>query len=212
MVAPPASSPAPATGFARVLVVTADRLIYHLGRHWLAVLNAAAGVYAGLPVLAPLLEGLGMSGLGQFVFRMYGVACHQRPGRSFFILGHQVAYCQRDTAMYGAIFLAGLVYALVRRRVRPPRLRSYLALLLPLLVDGGGQLAGLWESRWWSRTLTGGLAGAATVWLAYPYFDLAFAQVRGEIEARFRRSGLQMGLLDSTRGAAPGERKEAQGA
>lgn len=183
----------------QVIVVTADRLIYGLSRHWLLLFNLLAGIYAGLPVLSPLLEAKGPAGLGSAIFRMYASACHQLPYRSFFIFGKQMAYCQRDTFLYGSIFVAGLAFSLVRKRLTPPRLRIYFAILLPMVIDGTGQLFGLWESTWWSRVLTGTLAGTGTVWLVYPYFERGFTQVRGALEDKFRRAGVSLGLFATTR-------------
>jgi uncharacterized membrane protein len=92
-------------------------------------------------------------------------------------LGYKVAICERDIAIYGAVFVAGLIYALLRRRVRQLPLWLYLLLLIPIAVDGLTQLVGLRESTWELRTLTGALFGAASVWFAYPYVDDAMQEV-----------------------------------
>lgn len=91
--------------------------------------------------------------------------------------GFKVAICQRDMAIYGAVLAAGLVYALVRRRVRQLPLWVYLLFLIPIGVDGVTQLVGLRESNWELRTLTGALFGAASIWFAYPYVDDAMQEV-----------------------------------
>jgi len=92
-------------------------------------------------------------------------------------LGYKVAICERDVAIYGAVLVAGLAYALLRRRVRQLPLWLYLLLLIPIAVDGLTQLIGLRESTWELRTLTGALFGAASVWFAYPYVDDAMQEV-----------------------------------
>ena len=92
-------------------------------------------------------------------------------------LGYKVAICERDVAIYGAVLVAGLAYALWRRRVRQLPLWLYLLLLVPIAVDGITQLIGLRESTWELRTLTGALFGAASVWFAYPYVDDAMQEV-----------------------------------
>ena len=100
-------------------------------------------------------------------------------------IGYQAAICQRDTAIWGAVFAASLAYAwLRRRRLRtgpaPPGLplRLYLLALLPIGVDGLTGLVGLRESTPLLRTLTGGLFGAATAWFALPQLDAGFAEWR----------------------------------
>ena len=93
------------------------------------------------------------------------------------LIGYKVALCQRDVAIYGSVLAAGLLYGLVRDRVRPLSLKVYAILLIPIAVDGLTQMFGLRESNWWLRTVTGAIFGFASVWLAYPYVDEAMAGV-----------------------------------
>jgi uncharacterized membrane protein len=99
-------------------------------------------------------------------------------------IGYKVAFCERDAAMYGTIFLAGLAFGIVRRHyLRRGRsipklpLWGYALFLLPMAVDGFTQLFGLRESDWLLRTITGVLFGIGTVWLAYPYIQDAMDDV-----------------------------------
>jgi uncharacterized membrane protein len=92
-------------------------------------------------------------------------------------LGYKIAICQRDVAIYGAVLVAGLLYARIRRHIRQLSLWVYLLFLIPIAVDGLTQLVGLRESTWELRTLTGALFGAASVWFAYPYVDDAMQEV-----------------------------------
>jgi len=100
------------------------------------------------------------------------------------LAGFKVALCQRDLAIYGSVLAAGLIFALVRDRLRPPSIKLYLLLLVPMAVDGITQMFGLRESDWFLRSLTGGLFGAASVWLAYPYVDDAMRDVIAVEERR----------------------------
>ena len=99
-------------------------------------------------------------------------------------LGWKVALCQRDVAIYAAVFLTGLFYALVRDRLRPLPFKYYILFLIPIAIDGGTQLIGWRESTWFLRTVTGALFGFASVWLAYPYVEDAMAQVIEDEQAR----------------------------
>src|SRR2546425_4178281 len=114
-VAPPvASTPAAASARARVddaVVRVLDRTLNAAVEHWLALFNAALGAYAALPVLAPLLAAVGARAPANAIFWLYSVACHQMPTHSWFVLGQQMAYCQRNTAIYTTMFLTGLLYA-----------------------------------------------------------------------------------------------------
>jgi len=94
-------------------------------------------------------------------------------------VGYKVALCQRDVAIYGSVFIAGMLFALVRERglVRAPSIKVYLLFLIPIAVDGFTQLFGLRESNWWLRTVTGVIFGVASAWLAYPYVEDAMKEV-----------------------------------
>jgi uncharacterized membrane protein len=92
-------------------------------------------------------------------------------------VGWKVALCERDVAIYTAVFFTGLLYGLVRDRLRPLPFKIYIFFVIPIAVDGLTQLFGWRESNWWLRTLTGALFGFASVWLAYPYVDDAMVEV-----------------------------------
>jgi uncharacterized membrane protein len=92
-------------------------------------------------------------------------------------IGFKVAICQRDVSIYASVLAAGLLFGLVRQRLPELKLRWYLLLVLPIVLDGGTQLFGWRESTWLLRTLTGALFGASSVWLAYPFIDDAMQDV-----------------------------------
>ncbi|MCB0081503.1 MAG: DUF2085 domain-containing protein [Caldilineaceae bacterium] len=93
--------------------------------------------------------------------------------------GYKVAICERDVAIYGAIFLAGLVFALFRHRRWQLSWQLFVLLTLPIAIDGGTQLLGLHQSNWWLRTITGALFGVASVLFAYPIVDGAMQEIAG---------------------------------
>jgi uncharacterized membrane protein len=113
--------------------------------------------------------------------------------------GFKVALCQRDVALYGTIFLTGLVFGLTRRRWRPmPGWAYFLFGIVPIGLDGGLQMVYYivlrvlpsfdlpsFESNALRRTVTGVLFGLSTVWLAYPYVQEAFSDILKTLENRF---------------------------
>lgn len=122
-------------------------------------------------------------------------------------MGYKVAYCERDTAIYGAILLGGMLFALpfVGRRLKPLNWLAYaLVGVGPIALDGFSQLFSqfpyntiaifAWlpyrESSPVLRALTGALFGFANVWLAYPYLQQSMADVRHELETKFQRAGI----------------------
>jgi uncharacterized membrane protein len=181
------------TGTMRTLVIFVDRAVLRLALHWLLLFNVVFGVYAGLPVLAPLLMSWGQPRLANIIYFVYQFLCHQMPSRCFYIGRFQVGICQRDLALYGGACLAGLVFSVFRKRVRPLPLPVWLVLVAPLVLDGLTQLVGLRSSTWQLRTLSGLLASGATIWLIYPYLEQAFGEAAVE-------AGHQLGKIE-----APGE-------
>lgn len=92
-------------------------------------------------------------------------------------VGYKVALCQRDVAIYASVVVGGLLFALLRKRIKAPSLKIYALFLVPIAVDGLSQMVGLRESNWWLRSVTGALFGLASVWLAYPYINEAMQDV-----------------------------------
>ena len=109
---------------------------------------------------------LGLESIASPIYKVYGLFCHQRPERTLWLAGQPMAFCARDTGLYGGLWVGMLVFAAWRR----PRLSGHVAciLVLPLVLDGGSQLIGLRESVNWLRLATGLLAGAAAVWYLLP--------------------------------------------
>lgn len=108
-------------------------------------------------------------------------------------IGYQMAYCQRDTAIWGALFLTALALALLRRRrtLAPLPIKWYLLALVPMALDGITQLLGLRTSTPLLRSLTGGIFGAATALLVLPHLDAGFREVL--VLQEMRRRGVEGG-------------------
>jgi uncharacterized membrane protein/glutaredoxin len=111
-------------------------------------------------------------------------------------LGYKVALCERDVAIYGGIFLGGLVFGLIRSRLKPLPVWLWLLLgVLPIALDGGTQLLSaidffsfpVRESTPLLRTITGLLFGLMNVWLAYPYVEESMLETRAQVAAKLAR-------------------------
>ncbi len=126
------------SGFQRGL----SRFSLWSSKHWLALVNLFFLTYVGLPFLAPVLLANGHSRAANVIYQLYNFTCHQFPTRTYFVSGEQVCMCHRCVAMYGTIFLGGLVFGLVRHRLKPLPLRWYLLFLIPIGLDGGLAMAG----------------------------------------------------------------------
>jgi uncharacterized membrane protein len=114
-------------------------------------------------------------------------------------MGYKTALCERDVAIYAAIFIGGLLYSRVRYRLRPVPIWLYVLLgLAPIGIDGLSQLLGnapfnLWPPRETLpifRVLTGALFGLMNVWLAFPHLERSMYETRQQILAKFARAGI----------------------
>jgi uncharacterized membrane protein len=117
-------------------------------------------------------------------------------------MGYKMTLCERDAAIYTAIFIGGVGFGFVRRRLRPVPIALYILLGLgPIALDGVSQLLGyppfnLWPPRETTplfRVVTGALFGLMNVWLAFPHLEASMRETRREIEAKFARAGIGEG-------------------
>ena len=168
-----------------------DHAVLQFTRHWLAGVNTALALVTGLPVLAAWLLAHGQHGLAHLIFLAYMPICHQRPERSFFLWGEQMAFCQRNTAIFVTILVSGLAFAVVRHYLQPPPWRVVMLLMAPMAIDGFTQLVGWRESTWELRVLTGSLFGLASAWLLYPHLEAGMDEMRIALEARRRGAGVR---------------------
>lgn len=157
-------APLPANVYQNRWTERINRSIDFLARHWLFWLNWGVGLYATLPWMAPLAQAAGWTYLGRVLFRLYTPLCHQNPAFSYHLFGYQVAYCQRDTAIYTTILLAGLAFALLRRSLRPIPWSLFFLALVPMALDGLTQAPRALLTEWplrtenpWAVALTGGV-------------------------------------------------------
>jgi uncharacterized membrane protein len=126
--------------------------------------------------------------------------------------GWKVAYCERDVAIYAAILVGGLVFALpgIKGRVRPLHWLGYALIGIgPIALDGFSQLFSQYpyntlnlfgvspfswlpyrESSPLLRTVTGAIFGLTNVWLAFPYLAQSMADIRTDLENKLTRAGI----------------------
>jgi hypothetical protein len=101
-------------------------------------------------------------------------------------------------AIWGGILLAGLLFALLRDRLKPLRITLWLIFgILPIALDGGSQLFAQFpmisalsrESTPFLRTLTGGLFGVCNIWMAYPYIEESMTETRIQVTTKLAGVG-----------------------
>jgi uncharacterized membrane protein len=114
------------------------------------------------------------------------------------LLGYKVALCERDVAIWGAMALFGLVYALTGRKL--PKLHWLIWVLVgigPIGLDGFSQLFSqipspfiqsilpYRESTPLLRVLTGFLFGLTTAWFMFPLIEESMADTRHLMAKKF---------------------------
>jgi uncharacterized membrane protein len=124
-------------------------------------------------------------------------------------VGYKMALCERDMAIYGSIFLFGIVYALTGRRLKPLHWIAWALIgIVPIGLDGFSQLFSQMNWQWLAaiipyrestpflRVLTGGLFGFTTAWFSYPYMEESMAETRQFFIKKF--ASIQQNHLSST--------------
>jgi len=133
---------------------------------WAWILAAAFGLLLAFTVAAPLLASAGAAGLATIIYKAGSLMCHQQPERSFWLAGHTLAVCARDTGLFAGAFAGATIYALWKR-VRLPGIVAIIS-CLPLVIDGGTQLLGFRESTNLLRVITGVMAALAVLLYLLP--------------------------------------------
>lgn len=111
------------------------------------------------------------------------------------VLGYKVALCQRDVAIYFSLALAGIIFQVTNKKMKP--LRWYLwfiIALIPIGLDGFSQLPGLaegwpgWlpirESTPLLRIMTGTLFGFTTGLYMFPLMEEGMKETRFQLERK----------------------------
>jgi uncharacterized membrane protein len=115
-------------------------------------------------------------------------------------LGYKMTLCERDIAIYTAMFAGGLIFSIprVRRRLRPAPLWLFILLgIAPIAIDGFSQWFGYPPFQLWPpretlpifRVLTGASFGLMIAWLGFPNIDAAMRDAGDEIADKLRAAG-----------------------
>jgi len=140
-----------------------------VARIW-ALTSAGTAVWLASIFLAPWLAGHGQAMASRFLYAVFAPLCHQIPDRCFHLNGLPLAVCGRCLGIYAGFAAGLLAYPLVRgfSRLSLPSVRLLLALTLPMAVDAGGGILGLWRTPIGLRFATG-LAWGSIL----PYYFIA---------------------------------------
>ncbi len=86
----------------RRIILFIDRVAVFISKHWLAVANVSMFVFVVLPVLAPILMQVGLTGPANVIYTGYHLTCHELAYRTYFFFGKQPVYTiDQLSAMFG---------------------------------------------------------------------------------------------------------------
>jgi len=97
-----------------------------------------------------------------FVYICGDRLCHQKVERSFFINENQMPFCSRCTAIWLGLVIGLGFMIFYKIELNDKFLILILIGIVPIAIDGVGQLLHLWESTNIIRLITGLLAGIVT--------------------------------------------------
>lgn len=112
-------------------------------------------------------------------------------------IGYKVALCQRCLAIYGTMFLFGILYTLTGKKIPP--LPWYIWLIVglgPIGLDGFSQLfSQMLNIPWFDyrestpvlRTITGALFGLTTGWFGFPAIQETADELKAMVKAKIAR-------------------------
>jgi len=141
-------------------------------KSWLmyALLLLIALVWLAVIFLPPWLMATGHQFSAISLYRGLSGICHQIPERSFHLLGFPLAVCSRCTGIYFGFVIGLALYPFCRSlgdQTIPSRV--WLAIgALPMLIDFGGDVVGLFNNTFFSRTATGLLVGVVATFFLLP--------------------------------------------
>ncbi|MDB5078582.1 MAG: hypothetical protein JWP00_506 [Chloroflexi bacterium] len=145
---------------------------YFMSTHWLAIATITNGLCLAAAFGAPLLILAGWDAPGNLLYSLFHYVCVQNPQHSFYIGDRPMCICQRCMAIYGGLFLAGLVFYFLRDRLRPLKTWQFcLVFCPPIALDSFTQLFGWRESSWELRFITGGWFAIGACWTLYPLVE-----------------------------------------
>ena len=120
-------------------------------------------LWLALILTPPIAQANGYSKLATPLYHFFGYICHQRPDRSFFILGEKFGVCSRCFGVYLGLVLGFLMYPLWRKIDDiEPLARIWLFLsMIPIGIDWSLTIFGIWENTFETRLATGLVLGIA---------------------------------------------------
>ena len=137
-------------------------------------------------MLPPVALAYGIESVSHPLYKFFSFICHQIEGRSFHLDGHPFGVCSRCFGVYFGLFAGFVLYPVWRRvdDIEPlPRIWLFLS-MVPIGIDWGLGVFGIWENTHISRFITGLILGIACATYIIPALVEIF-----RYKLLFRKSG-----------------------
>jgi uncharacterized membrane protein len=122
--------------------------------------------------------------------------CHQKAERSFFINGNQMPFCSRCTAIWLGIVIGLCLMIFYKFNLNEKFLYLIFIGIVPIGIDGVGQLLQLWESTNIIRIITGILIGIVCgIAIAIIIDEILSLRESGKIKNKSIKKGKLLKLL-----------------
>ena len=116
-------------------------------------LSGLTGIYDNLKFYSNL------SFPANIVYSIGDIFCHQISERSLYLNGNQMPFCSRCTAIWFGLAIGLAIMIFYSIKLNDKFLLIVILGILPLGIDGIGQLIGLWDSTNLIRVITGLITG-----------------------------------------------------
>jgi len=135
-------------------------------------------IWMGMIVAAPLLRARGYLLLSSLLYQSFSMICHQIPDRCWKLDGLPLGVCARCTGIYAGFLLGISIYPFLRAIENPslPARRWLVLSVIPMIIDFGGGLIGLFDNTHLSRAVTGAIAGFGAAYYIIPGFVSTFRE------------------------------------
>ena len=135
----------------------------------------------------PYISSMGSeySLLKDIYYLLFGIICHQKPERSYFVWGYQMPVCVRCFGIYLGIFIGTVIYPFFKgfSNVKIPKFKYLWFFLTPIIVDGLAQTFNLYYSPHYVRLSTGIFASTGLAFYFLPLIN--------QIWHRYKRNSIK---------------------
>ncbi len=130
---------------------------------------------------APLFMEIGgiFAKVSVFLYYFFSPVCHQQDARSFHLFGYKFAVCSRCMSIYLGFLIAVILYP-IKIKLSNTELPSISFLLIPVLLiaaDAFFDFFGLFTNTFFTRALTGAIAGFVLPFFLIPGFVKMFNDI-----------------------------------